>query len=159
MIQSDDPVVCRLAKGIDHEETDAWRLSVSIEKYVHRSVRQKNFSTAFATAAEVARSLQGDCTEHAVLTAALCRARKIPARIVVGLIYVAAERGFVFHMWNEVWIDGAWIPVDSTLGIGGIGAAHLTLASSAFEAERSFASLLPVVQVMGQLELEILAVD
>ena len=41
-----------------------------------------------ATAAEVARSREGDCTEHAVLLAALARARGIPARVAMGLVYV-----------------------------------------------------------------------
>ena len=67
---------------------------------------------------EVARSLEGDCTEHAVLLAALCRARKIPARVAFGLVYYPPQKGFAYHMWNEVWIADRWIPLDATLGHG-----------------------------------------
>ena len=90
----------------------------------------KNFSQAFATAAEVARSLEGDCTEHAVLLAALCRARKIPARVAFGLVYYPPQKGFAYHMWNEVWIADRWVPLDATLGLGGIGADHIKLGDS-----------------------------
>jgi len=49
-----------------------------LEKLVRDKMQAQDFSQAFATAAEVAETLQGDCTEHAVLLAALCRAREIP---------------------------------------------------------------------------------
>ena len=39
---------------------------------------EKDLSVGFATAADVARTAQGDCTEHAVLLAALLRASDIP---------------------------------------------------------------------------------
>ena len=112
-------------------------LAVALEGWVHESIRNKNFTQALATAADVAQSLEGDCTEHAVLLAALCRARKLPARVAVGLVYSPADQGFAFHMWNQVWIKDRWIPLDATLGLGGIGAAHLTLAVSDLTVENA----------------------
>src|SRR6185369_1750667 len=88
-IQSDDLVITQMAARIAPNETDPWKVACALEKFVAQTVHNKNFSTAFATAAEVARSLEGDCTEHAVLLAALCRARQIPARVAVGLVYYA----------------------------------------------------------------------
>ena len=38
-----------------------------------------------------------------VLLAALARARGIPSRAAVGLVYVGALKGFGYHMWTEVW--------------------------------------------------------
>ena len=75
LIQSDDPQVVALAKTVLPDETDQRKLAVALEKYVHDAVKLKNFSQAFATAAEVARNPEGDCTEHAVLLAALARRR------------------------------------------------------------------------------------
>ena len=117
------------------------------------------FSTAFATAAEVARSLEGDCTEHAVLLAALCRARKIPARVAFGIVYYPPQQGFAYHMWNEVWITDRWIPMDPTLGLGGIGADHIKLGDSNLAGTSPLADLLSVIQVFGRLELEVLEVE
>ncbi len=159
MIQSDDPAVQELARRCADPQADPITVARAIERLVHDTVSQKDFTTAFATAADVARTRQGDCTEHAVLTAALCRARGIPARLLVGLVYVAGEQAFAFHMWNEVWIGDRWLPLDATLGQGGVGAAHLTLGSSALDAGASFTSFLPVIQVLGQLKLEILEIQ
>jgi transglutaminase/protease-like cytokinesis protein 3 len=124
---------------------------------VARTIQKKNLSQTFATAAQVARNRSGDCTEHAVLTAALCRAHGIPARVATGL--VAVNDMYAFHMWNEVWIRDRWVPVDATLGLGGIGAGHIKLGVSSLEGVSPFAALAPVLEVMGSLDLEITAYE
>jgi hypothetical protein len=159
MIQSDDATIVQMAAEVASQETDPWRLACALEGYVKRTVQLKNYSTAMATAAEVAESLEGDCTEHAVLLAALCRARQIPARVAIGLVYHPPAQGFAYHMWTEVWIEDRWIGMDATLGQGGIGAAHLKLAISSMEGSSAFADMLPIVQVIGRLELEILSAE
>ena len=123
--------------------------------YVH----SKNFSQAISSASDVVRSQEGDCTEHAVLLAALCRAKGIPARVAIGLVYYGPVQGFAYHMWNEVWIADGWVPIDSTLGRGGIGAGHLKIADSALSSASPVSALLPVVEVIGQLELEIVSIE
>jgi hypothetical protein len=158
-IQSDDAVIKQMAAHVAASETDPWQLACALEKFVQGAVHDKNFSTAFATAAEVARSQEGDCTEHAVLLAALCRARKIPARCAFGLVYYPPEKGFAYHMWNEVWINDRWIPLDPTLGLGGIGADHIKLGDSNLSGGSPLADLLNVIQVFGRLELEVLEVE
>jgi hypothetical protein len=159
MIQSDDPLIIAMAKAAAPDESDPWRLACQLERFVDDTIHSKNFSQAFATAAEVAKSREGDCTEHAVLLAALCRARKIPARVAFGLVYYPPQQGFAYHMWNEVWIDDRWVPLDGTLGLGGIGADHIKLADSDLKDSNALATLLPVVQLMGQLELEVVEVE
>lgn len=77
----------------------------------------------------------------------------------MGLVYYAQERGFAYHMWNEVWIHDRWIPLDATLGNGGIGAAHLKLGDSNLDGATSYTAFLPVIQVLGQLSIEIEAVE
>jgi hypothetical protein len=158
LVQSDDVQVRQLAGQIRPAATDAWSIATATEQFVYQNVTDKDFSTAFATAADVARSRQGDCTEHAVLMAALCRAQYIPCRAVIGLVYVDSQQGFVFHMWNEAWIQDRWISFDGTLGQAGISAAYLVLARSSLETGDAFATLLPVLQVMGQLQVEVLDV-
>jgi hypothetical protein len=75
--------------------------------------------------------------------------------VAIGLVYFAPEEGFAYHMWNEVWIDGHWIPLDATLGLGGIGAGHLKIVDSNLEGTESLTSFLPVFNLLGQLQLEI----
>ncbi len=158
MIQSDDAEIVRMAKDVAPGEADLWTLAQSLEQYVHRAITEKNFSQAFSTAAQVAKTREGDCTEHAVLLAALCRARNIPARTAVGLVYFQKAQGFAYHMWTEVYINDRWIPLDATLGNGGIGAAHLKISHSHLDGSGAYAAFLPVVQVLGQLKLEIVEV-
>jgi transglutaminase-like putative cysteine protease len=161
LIQSDSPRILEIAGRVVPDESDPWKVAQALEAFVHRSMRVKEFSPALATAAEVAETLEGDCTEHAVLLAALCRARQIPARVAIGLVYfpVADGGGFAYHMWSEVWISDRWVPLDATLGRGGIGAAHIKLADSNLQGASPLSVLLPVFPVMRRLHLEIVDVQ
>jgi hypothetical protein len=158
-IQSDDARIIDMASQIAPEETHPWRLACELERFVKRTVHMKNYSTAMATAAEVAKSLEGDCTEHAMLLAALCRARQIPARVAIGLVYYPPAQGFAYHMWTEVWIADRWIGMDATLGQGGTSAAHVKLAVSSMDGSSAFADMLPIIQVIRRLELQVLSVE
>lgn len=161
LVQSDDPLIKKLAaQAVGDAKTDADK-AARIERFVRNYIRQASFSRAFATATEVAASRQGDCTEFAVLTAALARAAGIPARVAIGLVYMhsAGQPGFGFHMWNELFIDGHWIPYDATLGLGGIGGGHLKLSDSHLADGEVLAKILPVFQVMGRLQIEVVSVD
>lgn len=161
MIQSDSPAIVAMAKQIAPEEKDPWKVAVGLEKYVRGYIVSSDYSQAFATAAQVAESRRGDCTEHAVLLAALARARGIPARVAVGLVYTeqTGQPTFGYHMWDEIYIGNRWIPLDATLARGGIGAAHLKLAHTNLAAASAFTSFLPVAQVAGRLRMRIEAVD
>jgi transglutaminase-like putative cysteine protease len=159
LVQSDDPQVVAMANSIASNETDAWTLAIELEKLVKSTIKLKNFTQAFSTAADVAQLREGDCTEHAVLLAALARARGIPARVAIGLVYQTGGQSFAYHMWNELWIDDRWVPMDATLGQGGIGAAHLKLTDSNLAGAGAYSSFLPVAQVIGQLKIEILEVE
>ena len=155
LIQSEDERVVRMADASVPAGADPWEVACSLESVVQQRVVVKGFSQAFATAAEVAEHLEGDCTEHSVLLAALCRARGIPARVAMGLVYFPKESGFAYHMWNEVWIEDRWVPMDATLARSGIGAAHLKLADSNLKGTMAYAAFLPVFQVLGQLAIQI----
>jgi transglutaminase-like putative cysteine protease len=71
----------------------------------------------------------GDCSEHALLFTTLARAAGLPARTVSGLMYMGDEvHGFGGHAWNEVVIDGHWVPVDATHDQVTLDATHVVLA-------------------------------
>jgi len=56
-----------------------------------------------------------------------------------------------------VFVSGQWIPLDATLGRGGVGAAHLKLAQSNLNTGDALSSFLPVLNVMGRLKIDVLA--
>jgi transglutaminase-like putative cysteine protease len=159
LVQSDNPQVVAMANSVAANETDARTVAIELEKLVKSTIKLKNFTQAFSTAADVAQLREGDCTEHAVLLAALARARGIPARVAIGLVYQSGSQSFAYHMWNELWIDDRWVPMDATLGQGGVGAAHLKLTDSNLAGAGAYSSFLPVAQVIGQLKIEILEVE
>ncbi len=155
MIESDDPTIATLAADARGEATDPLAVARALEAYVHHTVKEKNFSQVFASALEVADSHEGDCTEHAVLLTALARALGMPARVVVGLVYVPSQQGFAYHMWTEIYDGKTWLPLDATVGRGTIGAGYLELGTSSLKDATGLAELLSVVQVLGKLKIEV----
>jgi transglutaminase-like putative cysteine protease len=155
-LQSRDSLVIEHADRAAAGETDPSRVAGRMEKYVLDKIKQKNFSTAMASAAEVAQKMEGDCTEHAVLLAAMLRAKKIPSRIAAGLVYVESLNSFGGHMWTEAFLAGEWIPLDATLGRGGIGAAHLKMSESAMDEDSPLPvmTFLPLYNIQGKLKIE-----
>jgi transglutaminase-like putative cysteine protease len=157
-IRSDDARVKQLAAQAVGGEREPWKKAQRIERWVHDHLENKNFSQAFATADEVARTLEGDCTEHTVLAAAMCRAAGVPSRTAVGLVYVPQARAMGFHMWLEVWVGGRWYALDPTLGQGRVAAAHLKITHSDWHETMSLTPLLPVNRVLGKLSLDVVSV-
>jgi len=154
LITSNDPKVISLARRAIGSATDPWAKAQAITKWVARNLKEKNFETTFAPADEVAQTLSGDCTEHAVLTAAMCRVAGIPARVVTGLVYVPQQTGFGFHMWNEVYVNRRWVAIDSAYDETQVDAAHIKLSESSLDGVAPFESFLPVARIFGKLKLE-----
>lgn len=129
-----------------------WDKATAVEKWVHRNMKAFEFSQTMATADSVAKTLTGDCTEYAMLGAAMCRAAGVPSRTVLGLVYAPANGGkpyLAYHMWFEVFAQGQWLPLDGTLGTGGVGPGHLKIADHSWHDEKTFAPLLPVLRVLA----------
>jgi len=69
---------------------------------------------------------KGDCKCYALLTTNLCRAAGIPARDVSGLLYMGDDtKAFGGHAWNEVVLNGVWVPVDASLNEVDLDAGHI----------------------------------
>lgn len=159
LIQTDDYYVKDLAQKAAAGRRDPQEVATRCETYVHRHIRTKNFSTSLASAAEVAKSLEGDCTEHAVLLAGMLRANGIPSQVVVGLVYTEpyGSPSFGGHMWTEAWIDNRWVALDATLGRGRIGAAHLAISRSSLGGESPIAAslFLPMFKLLGKTKITV----
>lgn len=131
-LQSEDAKVKELAATVVGTTTDTLKAARQIESFVNGYITTKDLSVGYASAAEVAQSRQGDCSEHAVLTAAMCRAAGIPARVVCGVVYVDTFIGhksvFGGHMWTEVFVGDSWVGLDATRAPNGFGPGHIALA-------------------------------
>ncbi|QDS95968.1 Transglutaminase-like superfamily protein [Roseimaritima multifibrata] len=126
-------------------------------RLVQQHIVHKDYSRGFSTAAQVAADRTGDCTEHAVLLAAMLRSQGIPARVVAGLTYVQTVDGpaMLYHMWNIAYVDQGWIALDATLGASA-PASRIALVTTDLSSGNEYECLQPILSVMGQIEIEIL---
>jgi hypothetical protein len=116
-----------------------------LETLVDRTIRTKSLQFGFAGVREVLDSRAGDCTEHALLLAALLRKRGIPARIAYG--FLLTEAGFIGHAWTEARADGGWFWLDPSFPGGRPYAYKLRLGV-----------IDPAQPVWGQIGVSLLAV-
>ena len=84
--------------------------------FVFAHIDNKTYSRGFDLAARVAESGEGDCTEHAVLLAALARHFEYPARVTLGVVLIENRRDVLAygHAWTEIFVDGDWQVADAT---------------------------------------------
>ena len=129
-LQSDDPDIKRAALLQVKGKTGAQAQMLALEAFVATHISDSNLTTAYASAKEAFVSKTGDCTEHALLLAALGRAAGIPTRVVGGLAYAPDYLGqsniFVPHAWMQAFIGGRWQSFDAALGRFDSG--HIALA-------------------------------
>jgi transglutaminase-like putative cysteine protease len=159
-IDWEDARVQELAHKAVGAENDPWKKALRIERWVKQNLRPDD-AAPMGPASQAARDLRGDCRLYALLTAAMCRAEGVPSRTAVGLIYVekSGKPSFGFHMWTEVAIDGQWLALDGTLGLGGVGAAHLKVADNSWHDVESLTPLLPVRRILGKTTIEVVSVE
>ncbi len=77
---------------------------------------------------------------------------------MIGLVYAGDDRAMCFHMWIEVWINGKWFALDPTLGQGRITATHLKISDAHWNDVTGFSPLLPLLRVMGKMQIDVLEV-
>ncbi len=163
MINTEDPELIRLAKKAGAGETNPFALADRLRRFVTDYVKHKNLNIGFATASEVARTREGDCSEHGVLLAALGRLNGLPARVAVGVAYVPvfgqASDIFGYHLWTQFYIDGRWVDFDAALRESQCSPARITFATSSLRNTGLADLSLPLLSKIGAIHLEILEVE
>ena len=114
LIDNDDPVFKELLLEIN-KQYGASPTPSDIEDFVYHYIADKNLQHGFDMAAKVAVSRSGDCTEHAVLLAALMRMFDYPARVVTGVVLSTNEApAAYYHAWVEYYSGSRWDYLDGT---------------------------------------------
>lgn len=159
-LDSDDATVRGLAILAVGRETDPWQKAIKIEQFVNKKMKTSS-DVGFATASQVAKTLTGDCRQHAMLAAAMCRAVDVPSRTALGLVYVDQSNQAIlgFHMWMEVLINGKWRGLDPIFGLKGLTPGHIKICDHSWKNTQTLAPLLPVLRVMGKLQAQIIEVE
>ncbi len=115
-MQSNHPSILSLSKRIKSAATNRLAIIEACNTYVYKTLIKRNTAT-FSSAVETLHAGFGDCGEHSVLCAALLRAAKIPARVVLGLVYYAPKKSFVGHAWVLVYVNNKPLFCDPAFGI------------------------------------------
>jgi len=133
-----------VADGGGRDEDKARR----ILDWVYRNIAKRPVISV-SNAVETLRNRAGDCTEHAVLTAALARAAGIPAQLETGVVYQKGR--FYYHAWNVFWLAdwGGWVTADAVMNQLPADVTHLRLVRG--EAERQ----LDLMGVVGRMKLKL----
>ncbi|HEV7491198.1 MAG TPA: transglutaminase-like domain-containing protein [Rhodanobacteraceae bacterium] len=150
-LQSKAPEVEALAHKAGDGADGAGEKMRKLESFVRGYITNKTLGVGYASALEVVHKPEGDCTEHAVLLAALGRSLGIATRVVDGLAYAPGfagkERVFVPHAWVQAWVDGRWQSFDAALP--GFDAGHIALSVGDGDPWRFYAGL----DMLGRIAL------
>jgi hypothetical protein len=110
LIDADQPEIAELVARLP-PEPDAQ----AVRQLVQGHFQQRQYGE-FWTASRAARTRSGDCSEHAVLAAAVARRAGIAARVLIG--YVTVTDGHsgaaVGHAWAQLHDGTRWVDVDAT---------------------------------------------
>lgn len=169
-IEASDPQITAMAKRIAAEHTNSHTISQLLRKWVYTHIHNKTYSEGFQSAKTTFDSQSGDCTEHAVLLAALARSLGMPTRIVYGLVYQPAydqastqktAGQFVFHLWNEVYLGGStdegWYPLDASRSQNMVDATHIKMGVSPLNTLSDLQAISEkVFSLMNKIQIEVL---
>ena len=152
-IQAEHPALRAKAVEVLNGEINAWESARKLCRWVYENIHDKNLKVGFGSALQTLESLEGDCTEHAVLMIAMARSVGIPARVCAGLVFQGDA--FYYHFWPEVYV-GKWVAMEPTLGQIQADANHIQLAGSELESNSMLEFGEGVMRTLNQLEIEVL---
>ncbi len=150
----------RRALGTAQTDVDA---AIRLTAFVNRYIIHKGYSLPAATALDVARLRRGDCTEHAVLLAAMARSAGIPARLLSGLVFAGRrpQGGYrlMYHMWTDLNLGGKWYPFDGTRPARGVDPTHILLAVDSGNDLLPVAATTVLSRVLGAMKVRVLSIQ
>ena len=145
-IESDEKEIVKMAQEISGKDKSPLSVARKLLNWVYHELDKKPV-VVVPSALEVLRTRVGDCNEHATLLTALLRAKGIPSRLSVGLVYTRGK--FFYHAWTEAYL-GEWVSMDATLNQMPVDATHIKLVQGNLDKQLEIAGLI------GTLTLKVL---
>jgi hypothetical protein len=157
-IQADDPAIRAAAAQAVAGASDVLAAGLALQRWVTQAMKF-DLGIVFAPSTEIFANRRGTCAGYAMLLTTMARAVGIPARYVLGYVYM--DGIFGGHAWTEIRVGDDWIPLDAAIPApeGSVAdATHIAfLRSSLVEGVAGLTSG-PAVQMFGHVDVEILAV-
>jgi hypothetical protein len=128
-LQSDHPRLQAIAAPVARLQVSETRKMEMLLSRALPLIPRVDFAGHFS-ALEAIQRRAGDCTESAVLLAALGRAAGIPTKVVSGLTYsrvpiLGTANSFMPHSWVVAYVDGHWKSFD--LALERFDSSHIAL--------------------------------
>ncbi len=161
LVDFHDPLIRELLpEGIN--EMDFGEKVRTLVRVTDEGIAEKTMDIGFASASETARTRSGDCTEHALLLAALARAAGVPARGASGLVGFSEENGdpmMGYHMWTQVWDGRQWLDIDAAFGEAETSPVRILLDTSDLSDPDFLEEALVIAELIGRTQVRITAVN
>jgi len=102
-----------LAQEVSAKHLPGYDQVEAIRAWIREHIEYKyGVSNASTTAVDTLRDRAGVCRDYSHIGISLCRALRIPARMVVG--YLHRLDPMDLHAWFEAFVDGRWYTFDAT---------------------------------------------
>jgi hypothetical protein len=147
-LQVDHPEIQALAQKLTKKYTSVCEKIAGYTSYVAVSIQDRNTAT-FSSALETLRAGFGDCGEHAVLLAALLRTSGIPARVVLGLVYMESLKGYYGHAWVMAFDGSEWIFADPAHNVFPACTNRIPLLI-----DDSGQQMIQIIKMLGKISIE-----
>lgn len=122
-IQPTHPQIMSTAKKIVKENGTIHEKAQRIINWAHREIEKWPVPT-LADSVSILSHRRGDCTELAILVAAIGRSIGIPTAVETGLVY--QEGRFYYHAWNAFYFkELGWITADAVFNQFPADCTHL----------------------------------
>jgi transglutaminase-like putative cysteine protease len=103
----------KLAEEVVAGQTPGYDQVDAIRAWIRKNIEYRyGVSDGSTSASDTIRDKAGVCRDFAHIGLSLCRALRIPARMVVGYLYRLEPMDL--HAWFEAFIDGRWYTFDAT---------------------------------------------
>lgn len=124
-IRVQDPAIQKFIENANLPETASASTQVRhLVNYLHNEIEYQESSVQSTIEETVARKF-GDCTEFSDLFDAIAMEIGWLTRKRHGLAYHPPTQTFRMHAWNEVVLDGYWVPIDATMNQVPADASHV----------------------------------
>lgn len=156
-IQSDDPKIRAEAQKIVAGEKDVFAAGRKLQLWVTKNM-DFDLGIVFAPSTEVFANRRGTCAGYAMLLTTLARSVGIPARYVLGYVYL--DGIFGGHAWTEIKVGKDWIPLDAAVPADGpADATHIALLRTPLSEGVTGLSSGAPLQMFGHIDVDVLSVQ
>lgn len=161
-IDSRSEIVTTFADAaVGSRELSEMDMAIELAGTAYRNVVLKPGKSGLEKASDIARTARGDCVQRSVLLAAMLRAKKVPARIAIGLKFVPATESprtpqrMVSHAWTMAYIDNRWVHLDAA-DKGLAAADRLMFESTSLSGSDQNEAFRNLNREIGRMEIDIL---